>query len=214
MDPLFKVEGLLGPRGTGRIQEVTFELARGEVLHVTGVSGSGKTTLLRLLARLDPAERGQMWLQGIPADRIGIEAWRRRVALVFQEPRLFPGTLEENLVWAAKHHRIDIDPGGLLRSVGLDMPLERNVKGLSGGEAKRLQLARTLAVQPEVLLLDEPTASLDERSSTTIRDLIERLTDQDLGVLFVSHDVTDRQEMGGRSLRLSHGRMVQPEGGP
>lgn len=200
--------GLTGPAEDARVHDVTLSVDQGEVVHVAGPNGSGKTTLLRLLAGLDPIQGGDLRLHGRPAREVPVSEWRRRVGLVFQEPRLFPGSVGANLSWAARQHGYAVDPDALMERVGLDLPLDREALSLSGGEAKRVQLARTLAVRPDILLLDEPTAFLDPENRATIQRLVRSLADDGYGVVVVSHIGEDRATMSGKTYVIEHGRLV------
>ncbi len=200
---------LSGPRGASRVHDIRLQLPAGRLLHVHGASGSGKTTLLRLLARLDPLESGTLELDGQPAEAVPVTEWRRRVALVFQESRLFPGTVADNLNWGARLHGRQADVDALLRHVGLDVEPDQPAAQLSGGEAKRLAIARALAVGPDVLLLDEPTGPLDESHRRLLRILIQRLCrDHHFGVVLVSHLDEDLLLLHGDAIHLQEGLVV------
>lgn len=208
MEAVLTATRLSGPQGTPRVHDVDFELHPGKLLHVHGRSGSGKTTLLRLLARLDPLASGKLRLKGQHAQEIPLTTWRRQVGLVFQESRVFPSTIKENLEWGARQHGLHVDTHDLLQMVGLDLDPETPGSQLSGGEAKRLAIARALAVGPTVLLLDEPTGPLDEKNRTALRALIRRLLDdQRLGVVFVSHLEEDLHLLPGDAIHLEDGKV-------
>lgn len=207
--PLLEVRGLHGPKtDPERVGPVDLTLADGGLLHVHGPSGSGKTTLLRLLARLEPRADGTMRLAGQDADTVPRTEWRRRVSLVFQGSNLFPGTVGDNVAWAARHHGFDVDVEALLEAVGLGLSPERDASGLSGGEAKRLAVARALAVRPDALLLDEPTGPLDVDNRAGMRRLVGRLRHQGLGVVMVSHLEEDLTALPGPAIMLDEGRVV------
>ncbi len=208
---ILRAHRLTGPRGTDRVHDIDLDLRRGGLLHVHGGSGSGKTTLLRLLARLDPRESGQLRLDGVDAEEITPTHWRRRVSLVFQESRVFPATIEENLRWGAQQHGMHADVPRLLERVGLELAADTPAARISGGEAKRLAIARALAVDPDVLLLDEPTGPLDEDNRNTLRGLIGRLGEEGLGVVLVSHLDEDLRLLPGEAIHLRNGR-VQSRG--
>lgn len=207
--PILTARGLTGPRGLDIIQDVDLSVEAGRLVHIHGASGSGKTTLLRLLARMDPTTHGALYLQARPAKDVDARNWRRRVSLVFQEARLFPGTIADNLRWGARQHGLDVDPEALLHGVGLDLSPERDTSDISGGEAKRVAIARALAVQPDVLMLDEPTGPLDAANREVLRELVRRLMhDHGLAVILVSHLQEDLTALPGEALVLDHGRIV------
>lgn len=201
------VADVTGPRPDPRVHDVTMHIHHGEVWHVHGDSGAGKTSLLRLLARLDPLAAGRMRLAGHITQDVPVTEWRRRVSLVFQEPRLFAGTIAQNVTWGATVHSRRVDVPHLLKRAGIKLAPEREAGGLSGGEAKRVAIARALAVDPDVILLDEPTAPLDERNRGAIRNLIRALAADGRGVVLVSHLRDDLLAVPGPALHLVDGQV-------
>jgi putative ABC transport system ATP-binding protein len=163
-----------------RTAEVSLSVAGGEALQVAGPSGSGKTTLLKILARLRAPEAGGLRLDGCDAAEIEPRTWRRRVAYLAQRPVAFPGTVEDNLrlpfgLRIARDAPYDPErTAGLLDRFGLPPGrfLGQDAMTLSVGELQRMSLVRTLLASPEVLLADEPTASVD---AETARGLTEHL---------------------------------------
>ena len=146
------------------VDDVTFEVRTGEVLAIVGPSGSGKSSLLRLLNRLDEPTSGTVYVEGIDYRQIAPRELRRKLGLVNQRPYLFPGAIEENLQFGPRQRGESLSRESieqLLARVGLKGYASRNVANLSGGEAQRVSVARTLANSPLVLLLDEPTSALD-----------------------------------------------------
>ncbi|MBW3582858.1 MAG: energy-coupling factor ABC transporter ATP-binding protein [Euryarchaeota archaeon] len=207
---LLSVRDLSGPRvDPDRLRDVSFDLPQGGLLHVHGPSGSGKTTLLRLLARLAPSASGEVWLDGAPMASFPAPEWRRRVALVFQEPSVLEATVRDELESPARLHGRTVDVEALLGSVGLDVGPERDPSRLSGGERKRLTIARSLAVDPDVVMLDEPTSSIDPERREEVHALVRRLVADGLGVLVVSHLVEDLEALPGPVLLLGAGRAVR-----
>ena len=149
------------------VQDASFELRKGEVLAITGPSGSGKTSLLRLLNRLDEPTSGTVYVEDVDYRNIEPRELRRKLGLVTQRPFLFPGTVADNLRFGPAQRGQTLSSEGieqLLSQVGLKDYSGRDVANLSGGEAQRVSLARTLANSPLALLLDELTSALDEAS--------------------------------------------------
>ena len=175
---------------------------------VAGPSGAGKTTLLRLCNRLEVATRGQVLLQGEDVLDLDPLALRRRVGMVFQRPTVFGGTVRANLA-VARPGLVDGDYESALERVALQAGvLDQEAATLSGGEAQRLCLARTLLTEPEVLLLDEPTAALNEGPKLVFERLVRGLAAGGVGVLWVSHDLAQVRRLADRVLVLDHGRLV------
>jgi ABC-type sulfate/molybdate transport systems ATPase subunit len=195
------------------LREVNLEIASGELLVIIGPSGAGKTTLLNVLAGL-VSYQGRVTFGGRPADRL--PPHKRRVGYVFQELLLFPHlTVEKNLLLAMRC--LDLTRSekraraeeilSLFRISGLS---DRLPEALSGGEKQRAALARAVACQPKVLLLDEPFASLDFRTARYLRQEFKRLQKQlALSTLFVTHNLQEARELGDRIAVLRKGRLEQ-----
>lgn len=214
MDEVLRVEGLSRrlPDGTTIVDDVSFAVARGEVVAVVGGSGAGKSSLLRLLNRLDEPTSGRVLVEGADQAATAPDELRRRVGMVLQTPRMFTGTVADNLRWAFRARGDDLDDttvAGLLDRVQLSGYADREAASLSGGEAQRVSLARTLANRPRVLLLDEPTSALDEDTKGEVEStLVDLLTDQDVTCLIVTHDEAQARRLATRALRMKGGRVV------
>lgn len=220
-----------GPGGDGldldlRVVRGSFELTLalaagpGQVVATLGPNGAGKTTLLRALAGLSPITSGHITLSGVPVDRPATATFvppeRRRVGLVFQNYRLFPHLdVLDNVAFAARSRR-----AGRQRSRDLARPwLEqldlvelagRKPTELSGGQAQRVAMARALAADPALLLLDEPLAALDAQARLDLRSHLRRYVAGFSGpVLLVTHDPLDAMVLADRIVVLEQGRIVQ-----
>ncbi len=214
MSCLLKVDGLgfTAPDGTTLLQDISFALHQDETLAVVGPSGSGKTTLLRCLNRLTEPTTGLLRLHEQDYNDIPVTELRRRIGMVFQLPVLFPGTVADN---AAYGPGLRDDEEGKLRAlkaleaVGLADRADQRAETLSVGQAQRLCLARALANDPEVLLLDEPTASLDREMAGVMEELLLRLRrDWGLAWVIVSHDEAQGLRLADRAIRLKDGAVV------
>ncbi len=190
---------------------VDLEVAPGMATVLTGPSGSGKTTLLRLCNRLEVPTSGRVLFRGEDVATLDPLALRRRVGMVFQRPTLFAGTVRDNLLVA----RPDGDEEGrraVLERVGLPPSLLASTGDtLSGGEAQRACLARTLLTDPEVLLMDEPTSSLDAAATGVLEDLTAELVAGGLTVLWVSHDLAQVRRIADERVVLLDGRIAGAE---
>jgi|SRR6266478_2095828 len=195
------------------VQDVSFELKKGEVLAIAGPSGSGKTSLLRLLNRLDEPTSGTVFVEGTDYRNIEPRDLRRKLGMVTQRPYLFPGTVAANLRFGPTQRRElwpDESVKELLAQVGLQGYAERDVAHLSGGEAQRVSVARTLANSPVVLLLDEPTSALDDAAKLEVESSIQKVVrDQGLTCVMVTHDLAQAARLAERALVLEAGRIVR-----
>lgn len=195
------------------VEDVTFEVQTGEVLAIVGPSGSGKSSLLRLLNRLDEPTSGTVYLEATDYREIAPRELRRKLGMVNQRPYLFPGTVEQNLRFGPQQRGESLSQDSieqLLARVGLKGYASRNIANLSGGEAQRVSVARTLANSPLALLLDEPTSALDEASKLEVESLIERIVhDQELTCILVTHENAQAARLANRVLVLEAGRIVR-----
>lgn len=201
-----------GDDGVPILQGVSFAIAPGERVVLTGPSGSGKSTLLRCMVLLERAE-GRVLLDGEDVGAERVRALRRRVGYLPQRPVGIADTIEENLGFprrmatGADGNGTAMDAGEqerLLERLGLRMDRSRRFDGLSGGEQQRVALVRTLTVRPQVLLLDEPTASLD---ADNVGVMVELLTEwmearPDRALLWVSHQAHEVDELATRQVAL------------
>lgn len=195
------------------VADASFEVRAREVLAIAGPSGAGKSSLLRLLNRLDEPTSGTVYLQGTDYRQIAPRELRRQLGMVTQRPYLFPGSVEDNLRFGPAQ-RGEVLPQDsveqLLARVGLQGYSERNVAKLSGGEAQRVSLARTLANSPVVLLLDEPTSALDDAAKREVETLIQQIVrEQELTCVIVTHDIAQAGRLADRALLLEAGRIVR-----
>ncbi len=213
-DPILRTEHL------GRVvnekillEDVNFEVRTGEVLAIVGPSGAGKSSLLRLLNRLDEPTSGTVYVEGMDYRQIAPRELRRKLGMVNQRPFLFPGTVEQNLQFGPLQRGESLSNDAveeLLSRVGLKGYASRNVANLSGGEAQRVSVARTLANSPLVLLLDEPTSALDQTSKLEVESTIQTIVrDQRLTCILVTHDTAQAARLAERALVLESGRVAR-----
>lgn len=220
-EPLLAVSGVsFGYGGAFRLEDVSFELDGAEIFGVIGPNSSGKTTLIRLLSKVREPERGEIQLAGTPLAHLSRRALARQVAVVPQEVApAFPLSVEELALMGRHPHatgRFFEGPEDLPRAreamalAGvLDLARE-TLDTLSGGERQRASLARALAQEPRLLLLDEPTSHLDLRHQREMVGLLRRLNrDRGMGILLVSHDLNFAGELADRLLLLTRGRVLK-----
>ena len=196
------------------VRDVSFSVDKGDVLAVLGPSGCGKSTLLRAIAGLEPLASGDISFDG--ASLAGVPTHRRKFALMFQDGQLFSHlTVAGNIGYPLRLRRTPRPAaaeriGDLLELVGLSGYADREPATLSGGERQRVALARALAVDPRLLLLDEPLSALDgglrERLANELRDILRRT---DTTSVFVTHDHEEAFALADRLAVMRNGQLVQ-----
>lgn len=180
---------------------VSLEVAAGECVAVRGASGAGKSLLLRAIADLDPNE-GDVALNGVTRNDMPAHAWRRQVALVPAESGWWADIVGEHFIAAPADM-------GLLEALGLAAEaLDWTVARLSSGEKHRLAILRALSLRPKALLLDEPSASLDETSTERLEAVLQEQSAQGIPVLLVTHDAAQAGRLGARVITMAGGRIA------
>jgi tungstate transport system ATP-binding protein len=192
------------------------EVARGEILAVIGPSGAGKTTLLRLLLFLESPSAGTIHFEGILLTGPPPLALRRRLGAMFQHTILLDLTVRDNVAYGLRLRGLHAEPqriDRLLDRLGL-LPLANEpARTLSGGEAQRVALARALAVQAEVLLLDEPTANLDPYNVALIEEILREERARGVTIALVTHQVFQARRLADRMAILLEGNLIE-DGAP
>ncbi len=197
--------------GQTLVADVSIEVRAEEVFVVFGPSGSGKSSLLRLLNRLDEPTGGTVYLDGTDYRTIDPRTLRRRVGWVPQRPTLIEGTVAENVAWGPTLRDEPVDEARLhelLDRLGLSGFADRDADRLSGGEAQRVAIARTLFNDPDVVLLDEPASSLDAAAADRVESLLaDVMAAYALTAVLVTHDADRARRLGHRGVRLKRGHV-------
>jgi putative ABC transport system ATP-binding protein len=208
--PLFAFEHVSVPGldGRWRLRDVNGSIPASGVTALLGPSGSGKSTLLRCCNRLEVPAEGVIRFRGTDLAELDVLALRRRVAMVFQRPTPFPGTCRDNLL-VAEPTLDDDHARELLERVRLEPDfLDRPATELSGGEAQRLCLARSLAVGPEAVLMDEVTSSVDPAGRRALELLARSLADDGIPIVWVTHDLAQARRLADATLVIVQGRVA------
>nr|WP_230385036.1 amino acid ABC transporter ATP-binding protein [Pseudomonas shirazica] len=200
------------------VDNVTTQVAKGEVVVVLGPSGSGKSTFLRCLNGLEHFDEGHVAIDGLQlADpKTDINAYRREVGMVFQHFNLFPHmTVLENLCLAQKvvrkRNKADREAKAraLLEKVGIAQKANEYPSRLSGGQQQRVAIARALAMDPKVMLFDEPTSALDPEMVGEVLDVMKTLAQEGMTMVCVTHEMGFAREVADRVLFFDHGKLLE-----
>jgi len=202
------------------LYDIDFRVKKGEIVVICGPSGSGKSTLIRCINRLEEIEDGTIIVDGmnIYDKKSSINEIRAEAGMVFQHFNLFPhltilentsiaqtkvkGTSKEN---AAKYSM------QLLKKVGLDHKADDYPSSLSGGQKQRVAIARTLAMQPKIILFDEPTSALDPEMIGGVLDVMRSLAKENYTIVCVTHEMGFAKEVGDRIVFMDEGRIVEED---
>ncbi len=193
------------------LSNLDLRIESGELVTIMGPSGSGKTTMLRLINRLSEADSGAIMLNGRDIRDYAPTELRRMVGMVFQLPVVFKGSVRDNLAFGTKLWRNNIDLDALAKACGIsETLLSADAGQLSVGEKQRVCIARALANQPDVLLLDEPTSSLDAVNAERIEKMLLNLRkESNLTMVWITHEMEQARRIGGRRLLLKEGKLEE-----
>jgi len=213
---LYKLENIKRIHGSRTVLDIeNLEISAGKIYTLIGPNGAGKTTLLKILSFLDLPSEGKIHFMGQEAGHGEkyLYAFRKRVVLLDQSPIMFTGSVLKNIEFglnvrgiseSEKKRRVE----DVLDLVGMERFKDYNARGLSGGETKRIALARALVLKPEVLLCDEPTANVDGENQEIILSIIEQINkEQNTSVIFSTHYLSQGQRLADHSLLLQHGSL-------
>ncbi|NBC85339.1 MAG: ATP-binding cassette domain-containing protein [Bacteroidetes bacterium] len=195
------------------VDTVDFEVEPGDVFVIFGPSGAGKSSLLRLLNRLDEPSSGTVRVRDQDYRDIPPQRLRKQVGMVPQQPTLIDGTVAENVTWGPRLRGEPVDRervNNLLDRLGLSGFADRQAGDLSGGEAQRVAIARTLYNEPDVVLLDEPASSLDADAARQVETLLsDVMRDLSITAILVTHDTERARRLGSRGIRMEDGRVTR-----
>lgn len=220
---LLLVDGLTKSYGNKTVLENIYtEIRKGEVVAIIGPSGCGKSTFLRSLNQMEKITLGSIYFDGvdITADSVDINAVRRKIGMVFQQFNLFPHmTVKENIMFApVKLKMMSKEQAAkraeeLLKRVGLSEKADEYPEMLSGGQKQRIAIARTLAMNPEVILFDEPTSALDPEMVGEVLSLMKELANDGMTMVVVTHEMGFAREVASRVMFIDE-RKIKEEGQP
>jgi tungstate transport system ATP-binding protein len=200
------------------IKDVSLTLKKGDIYSFIGPSGAGKSTFLRIINLLEKPTSGEIIFDGKNFNGISKEEIieiRRRMAFVFQKPVLFNMSVFDNVAWGLNIRKIKWDEvkkrtTEAIKTVGLTEFEDQNALYLSGGEAQRVSIARCIVIEPELLLLDEPTANLDPSNVSLVESIIKRMNkEKDMTILMATHNMLQAKRLGTKIGFLLEGELVE-----
>lgn len=216
-EPALRLQNICRSFGTtAAVHDISLDIQKGEVVSLVGHSGCGKSTLLRIIAGVEMAETGQVFLAGreVNGPNTFVEPEARSVGFVFQDYALFPHlTVRENILFGLKRQpkaEVGARTTDVIERVGIEHLVERYPHTLSGGEQQRVALARALAPRPSIVLMDEPFSNLDQGLREKVRrDTLSLLKSLDTTVIMVTHDPQEALSTGDRVVLMRSGEIVQ-----
>ncbi|TCZ77107.1 ATP-binding cassette domain-containing protein [Paenibacillus albiflavus] len=195
-------------------REVSAQINKPEMITVLGASGQGKSTLLRIMAKLDLPDEGEVFLHNKSANDWSSKEWRMKVCYIAQQAVMLPGTVEDNLRTVSELHRTPFEEKlatRLMEELGLgQLDWKQNADLLSGGEKQRVALIRSLLLHPEILLLDEVTASLDSASKQAVESMLKKWHKaNDTTQIWITHDLDQARQIGDRVWFIGGGTLLE-----
>ena len=213
--PMIRVEGLRKSYGQAIVLDIEgLDFHAKKIYALVGPNGAGKTTLFNILGLLQRPDAGKVFFRGRPLNGKAPLNTRRKIALLSQDPYLFHGTVFDNIAYGLKlrskgKRAIEGKVHAALELVGLEGLACRKADQLSGGEVQRVALARALALEPEVLLLDEPTANIDQSNVNSFEELIKKIhSESNTTIIFTTHDLVQAYRLAEEIILLIDGRPV------
>ncbi|MBO5094725.1 MAG: amino acid ABC transporter ATP-binding protein [Lachnospiraceae bacterium] len=223
MENILEIRNLKKSFGShGVLRDISFTVKAGDVISIIGASGSGKSTMLRCINQLEDATSGQILYHGedITAPKVDVPAYRKKVGMVFQNFNLFENmnVLENCMVGqrkVARKSKEEAEQKALfyLEKVGMAPYIKAKPRQLSGGQKQRVAIARALAMEPEILLFDEPTSALDPQMVGEVLQVMEKLAQEGLTMLIVTHEMAFAREVSKRVIFMADG-VIEEEGTP
>ncbi|MDD3436384.1 MAG: amino acid ABC transporter ATP-binding protein [Candidatus Gastranaerophilales bacterium] len=202
------------------LNDISFSVNEGEIVAIIGTSGCGKTTLLKCINGLEKIDDGEIIINGENINRknFNLSKLRENIGIVFQQFNLFPHmTVKQNITLAPlkvkkmSQNEAEILAMMLLEKVGLLSKMDSYPHELSGGQAQRVAIARTLAMKPKAILFDEPTSALDPHMKMEVLDVIKKLKDDKMIIIMVTHEMKFAKEFADRVMFLHNGQIIEDD---
>lgn len=198
------------------LKNINFKVFKGEIIGIIGGSGSGKSTLLRCIDKIEDITTGEIHFNN--ENILKIDKYHQKVGMVFQQFNLFPHlTVLENIILAPLKLKLMTKNDAvkrakeLLKEINLYEKIDSYPNNLSGGEKQRVAIVRTLIMNPEIILFDEPTSSLDPKMTKDVLDLIKKLIPLGITIIIVSHELNFIKEIANRVIFIDDGKIVSDD---
>jgi molybdate/tungstate transport system ATP-binding protein len=211
---MIEVKGLYKDWKEFSLKNITFEIKKGEYFVILGPTGAGKTLLLETIAGFHIPDRGEIWIEGCELTLVSPE--KRKIGFIYQNYSLFPHlTVERNIAFGLKVKKSSPEMSGkrvkeIIEWLGISHLAHRYPSTLSGGEQQKVAIARAIAIEPSVLLLDEPLSALDRSTRNYLREELKRVKEEfGITMVHVTHDQTEAMMLADRIAVMMHGRIVQ-----
>lgn len=200
------------------LDDVSFEVKQGEVLALIGPSGGGKSTILRSINFLEKIDKGEILFRKTPLNENNISKYRTKIGMVFQHFNLFPHmNILDNLIFAPQkilgfsERRAKNTAMELLAKVGLEEKALQSPSSLSGGQKQRVAIARSLCMNPDILLLDEPTSALDPEMVQDVLSVIQSFVKTGITIIMATHEMNFAKNFADKIIFLSNGKVIEEE---
>jgi len=200
------------------LKNINLCIKKGEIISIIGPSGCGKSTLLKCINGLEPVSSGKIFIDDVEItnNQVNLNNLRSEVGIVFQQFNLFPHmTVKENIILAPikvkkmYENQANTLAMTLLEKVGLLDKMDKYPEELSGGQAQRVAIARSLAMQPKIMLFDEPTSALDPKMTIEVLDVMKNLAKEGMTMVVVTHEMSFAREVANRVIFMSHGQILE-----
>jgi len=208
------------PPDNAILEDISFEINKGEFVSIVGKSGAGKTTLIKMILGLEVPTHGDVFFEGENIHKVGskmLQKIRRQIGGIYQDYKLLPQkTVFENVAYIMEiegktNREIEVRVPQVLEAIGLKEKIDNFPEELSGGEQQRLAIARALVKQPDVIIADEPTGNLDPYNTYEVITLLEKIHKTGKTVVLSTHDREIVNKLGKRVITIENGRLVRDE---
>ncbi len=197
------------------LNNISFEVEKGDCISIIGKSGSGKSTMLKIIADLLPITRGDIFYNGISYNNYDPIKLRKEISYCMQTPQLFGHKVFDNFIFPYKIRKESVDKNKifkLIKDFNLEKDiLDKNINTLSGGEKQKISIIRNLLFTPKIILLDESTSALDDENTTIVENIIKTFNNQGVTVLWITHDINQSKKIFNKRICFEKNQIEKTE---